>query len=96
VIRSFLADRAYTAQGILVPRSQSGSVVKDQRAVAERVRRMLCDKVVEAIDGTIVPMPAESILIHSDTAGAVELATIIKEAVLAAGYSIAPYAKVAQ
>jgi UPF0271 protein len=92
VIRSFLADRAYTAQGILVPRSQPGSVVKDPRAVAERVGRMLRDKVVEAIDGTIVPMPAESILIHSDTAGAVELATIIKRAVLAAGCTIKPYA----
>ena len=91
VVRSFLADRAYTSQGILVSRSQPGSVVKDHRAVAERVRRMLTEGIVEAIDGTIVPMPAESILIHSDTAGAVTLAKSIHEAVLEAGFVVEPF-----
>lgn len=92
VVRSFLADRAYTAQGILVSRNQPGSVIKDHQAVAERVTRMLRDGVVDAIDGTVIPMPAESILIHSDTAGAVELATTIKDSVAAAGYTVRPYA----
>ena len=91
-VRSFLADRAYTAQGILVSRNQPGSVIKDHQAVAERVTRMLRDGVVDAIDGTVIPMPAESILIHSDTAGAVELATTIKDSVAAAGYTVRPYA----
>ncbi len=92
VVRSFLADRAYTAQGILVSRSQPGSVVKEHRAVAERVRRMLAEGVVEAIDGTLVPMPAESILIHSDTAGAVTLAETIRKAVLEAGFTVKSFA----
>jgi UPF0271 protein len=92
VVCSFLADRAYTAQGILVSRNQPGSVIHEHQAVAERVTRMLKEGVVEAIDGTVIPMPAESILIHSDTAGAVELATTIRNAVVAAGYTVQPYA----
>lgn len=91
VVRSFLADRAYTPQGILVPRKQPGSVIHDHRQVGERVTRMLSEGLVEAIDGTLIPMPAESILIHSDTAGAVDLAKTIKAAVLAAGYTVKPY-----
>lgn len=67
------------------------SVVKDPKAVAARVRRVLTDGVVEAIDGTLIPMPTESILIHSDTAGAVELAKVIRDAVQSAGFSVSPF-----
>lgn len=91
LVRSFLADRAYTPQGILVARNQPGAVVKDPKAVAARVQRVLTDGVVEAIDGTLIPMPTESILIHSDTAGAVELAKVIRNAVEAAGFSVSPF-----
>ena len=62
------------------------------RAIGVDVEAQPCGGVVDAIDGTVIPMPAESILIHSDTAGAVELATTIKDSVAAAGYTVRPYA----
>jgi lactam utilization protein B len=37
-------------------------------------------------------MPADSILIHSDTAGAVELAGTIRAAVEAAGFAVRSFA----
>ncbi|TKT76242.1 5-oxoprolinase subunit PxpA [Aquamicrobium sp. LC103] len=91
LVRSFLADRAYTPEGILVSRQIAGSVIKDLAMVRRRVMRVLQEGVVEAIDGTLVPMQTDSILIHSDTSGAVELAGAIRSAVLDCGYRVAPF-----
>ena len=43
---TFLADRAYDDDGLLVPRKVAGSVIHDQAQVLERVRRLLSDGVV--------------------------------------------------
>jgi len=93
VVFSFLADRAYNSAGLLVPRHQIGSVVKDKNAVAKRVARVITEGVVETIDGTLLNMPADSILIHSDTAGALQLADTIKSAVLQSGGNIRQYGR---
>lgn len=88
LVRSFLADRAYTPQGLLVARTRPDAVIHDARAIAARVRQVLTRGTVDAIDGTVIPMPAESILIHSDTPGALPLAEIIRDSVTAAGFDI--------
>lgn len=90
LIHSFLADRAYTPQATLVPRSMAGSVIHDPQAVAARITRVLNEGTVEAIDGTVIPLPVDSILIHSDTEGAVALAEVISGAVRAAGCAVRP------
>lgn len=91
LVCSFLADRAYTSEGILVARNLEGSVIKDHKQVSERVKRAVLEGEVESIDGKIIKMPVESILIHSDTAGAVELAQIIKKSVIDCGATIQSY-----
>lgn len=91
VVYSFLADRAYTAEGLLVSRSLPGAVIKDSTAVSKRVSKVITEGVVETIEGTLLKMPVDSILIHSDTAGALELAQTIKAAVLQSGSEISQY-----
>ncbi|MGX9417775.1 LamB/YcsF family protein [Vibrio sp. WJH972] len=91
VVFSFLADRAYTSEGLLVPRSEANSVVKDVNAVAERVRRVVSEGVVKTIDGSLLAMPINSILIHSDTVGALQLANTIQAAVLESGSEISQF-----
>ncbi|MEZ2128633.1 MULTISPECIES: 5-oxoprolinase subunit PxpA [unclassified Sinorhizobium] len=91
----FLADRAYDAGGKLVTRGLPGALVKDEASVRARVRRFLTDGTVEAIDGTVIEMPARSILVHSDTPGSLELARIVRSEIEASGATLAPAAELA-
>lgn len=55
VATTFLADRAYTDEGDLVPRKLPGAVIKDQTMVLERVKRLLDDGVITSINGKNSP-----------------------------------------
>lgn len=87
-VRLFLADRAYDAGGQLVPRATPGSVIKDLARVRQRIQRLLSEGVVEAIDGTALPMKADSILVHSDTPTAVEIAEAARQAIEGLGQNV--------
>jgi UPF0271 protein len=89
----FLADRAYDAKGVLVPRGQPGALVKDEPSVRARVRQFLVDGTVTAIDGTVIPMRARSILVHSDTPGSLDLARIVRSEIETAGGVVTPVSK---
>ncbi|WP_411036866.1 LamB/YcsF family protein [Shinella sp. BYT-45] len=89
----FLADRAYDARGALVPRGKPGALVKDEASVRARVRQFLLDATVTAIDGTVIPMRARSILVHSDTPGSLDLARTVRSEIEAAGGTVTPVSK---
>jgi UPF0271 protein len=82
------ADRAYQADGTLVPRQQQGAVIRDAVTVVPRVIRMARDRVVEAIDGTEVPLVVDTICVHGDTPGAADLAARIRAALGDAGVQV--------
>jgi 5-oxoprolinase (ATP-hydrolysing) subunit A len=86
----FLADRAYRADGSLVPRGLSGAVMTSADDVAARVQRFLDSGTVVTIEGESIPMRARSILIHSDTPGSAELARRVRGAVEDYGATVAP------
>ena len=89
------ADRAYTPAGLLVSRSEEGSVLHNADAVAARMVRLAQEGVVEAIDGTDVRVRADSICVHGDSPGAIAMATETRAALEAAGVRIAPFAPAA-
>jgi len=93
VASTFLADRAYDEQGLLVPRKLPNSVIKDEAVVLERVRRLLRDGTVVTYGGAVLPVKACSILLHGDTPGAVALARTIRDEIVAAGGRIVPISK---
>ena len=93
VVTTFLADRAYGDDGLLVPRKVAGSVIHDEAAVLERVRRILTQGHVVTHSGRTLPMRPASILLHSDTAGALALAGLIRREILANGGEIVPAAR---
>lgn len=90
VARLFLADRAYTADGQLAPRGLAGAVIHDPAEAAARVLRVVRDQVVETLDGQTIAMPVRSILVHSDTAGALALAQRLQQTIRDAGETLAP------
>lgn len=85
-------DRAYTADGQLVSRREKGAVLHDPALVAARMVRLAREGVIEAIDGSLLRLRADSICVHGDSAGAVEMARAIREALVAAGVQIASFA----
>ena len=84
-----VADRAYRPDGTLVPRTEPGAVLHDQGAIAERTVRMVVDGVIDAVDGTPIPVRCDSVLLHGDNPGAVALAARIRADLLAAGVRLA-------
>lgn len=90
VATTFLADRAYDAQGLLVPRSQPNSVISDHDQVKQRLRQLLDDGTVTCYSGERIPIRARSILLHGDTPGAVSLARSIREEIENGGGTITP------
>ncbi|WP_297112533.1 5-oxoprolinase subunit PxpA [uncultured Devosia sp.] len=92
LIREAYADRAYTAEGLLVSRQQEGSVIDDPQQVIDRCLRLAQAGEILAIDGTVVKSSARSICLHGDTPGAVELAAAVRAALEKAGVTIAPAA----
>ncbi|GHG13683.1 LamB/YcsF family protein [Paracoccus aerius] len=85
-------DRAYTPDGQLVSRREKGAVLHDADAVAVRMLRLAVEGVIEAIDGSVLRLQADSICVHGDSAGAVEMARRIREELVAGGVAIAPFA----
>jgi UPF0271 protein len=81
-------DRAYRADGTLVPRSQPGAIISDEAAVVARVVAMVRDQAVVAQDGTRVPLRVDTICLHGDTPGAARLAARVNEALRGTGVDV--------
>lgn len=88
-ISEVFADRHYLADGTLVPRSSPQALVHDAAAAADRAVAMVLSGTVVAIDGSAVPLTAESICIHGDADGAPVFAERIRAALSAAGITVA-------
>ena len=91
-VREAFADRGYTSEGTLVPRSEPGAVLSDPDEVAARVVRMVAENEVVAVDGSTVRLEAESVCVHGDSPGAVEMARAVLAALRSAGVSVEAFA----
>ena len=91
VVAEAYADRAYTPAGHLVPRREAGAVLHDASLIAARMVRLATEGVVEAIDGSVIRIDAQSICVHGDSPGAVAIAREVRGRLEAAGIAIAPF-----
>ncbi|EUA86904.1 lamB/YcsF family protein [Mycobacterium ulcerans str. Harvey] len=82
------ADRAYRSDGQLVSRREHGAVLADAAAIAQRAVSMVASGKVTAVDGTQVPITMESICVHGDSPGAMQIATAVRDRLTAAGNEI--------
>ncbi|WP_111895814.1 LamB/YcsF family protein [Acinetobacter sp. MB5] len=88
VIAEAFADRAYNADGSLVSRRLAGAVLHDVEEIAERVVSLIQKGGVTSIDGQFTPIQAQSICLHGDTQGAVEMAQAIRQRLEQSGIQI--------
>ncbi|BBX41445.1 LamB/YcsF family protein [Mycobacterium simiae] len=82
------ADRAYRPDGQLVSRREPGAVLHDPVAIAQRVLDMVSGGRVTAIDGSPVDVRVESVCVHGDSPGAVQIATAVRDRLRAADIDI--------
>ena len=82
------ADRAYEPDGSLASRRKPNSVIHDAAAVVARAVRMVKEQSVVAIDGSVVPLEADTICVHGDTPGSDDLAAKIRAGLEAAGVTV--------
>ncbi|KGJ15851.1 hypothetical protein IX57_14725 [Paracoccus sanguinis] len=91
VFSEIFADRAYLADGQLVPRSRPGAVLHDPDAIADRLVRFLENREMPVLDGGTVRLDAHSICVHGDTPGAVAIARAVRDRLTGAGVTLAPF-----
>ena len=69
----------WALHGTLVSRSKEGSVLHDVEEVAERSLRMVREGRATAVNGDTIDVEADSLCIHGDTPGAVEMAKVLRQ-----------------
>lgn len=79
------ADRAYDEEGHLVPRKVPGSVLHDADEAAARMLRMVREGAIETVSGRMIRVPIDTICVHSDTPGAIEMAEKVRRTLEEAG-----------
>lgn len=86
------ADRGYNPDGTLVSRREPNAVLHDEDAVAKNMVRLATEGTITAIDGTVLDSRAESICMHGDTAGAVQISAAVRRELERAGVAIRSFA----
>ncbi|WP_413498700.1 LamB/YcsF family protein [Buttiauxella gaviniae] len=91
-IAEAFADRAYHANGTLVSRREAGSVLHDAQLIAQRMLQLITQGGVTSIEGQFTPIKADSICVHGDSPGAIEMARQIRNLLEEKGIAIRAFA----
>ncbi|MCM2292734.1 LamB/YcsF family protein [Allorhizobium sp. BGMRC 0089] len=95
VVAEAFADRAYTPKGELVSRREAGAVLHDTQKIAERMVRLAREGTLEAIDGSVIAIEAQSICVHGDSPGAVAIAEALAQRFEVEGISVSSFTSAA-
>ncbi|ANF96770.1 LamB/YcsF family protein [Paenibacillus bovis] len=79
VANEVFADRTYTPDGTLTPRSAAGALITDSALAVKQVLQMVMEQQVISVAGTVVPIQADTICLHGDNAHAVTFARELRE-----------------
>ena len=91
VVAEAFADRGYTPSGALVSRREPGAVLHDENQIAQRMLTLVRSGVIEAVDGSMVRVEADSICVHGDSPGAVAIARTLRQRFEQEGVRIASF-----
>jgi UPF0271 protein len=91
VVAEGFADRGYSPDGRLIPRGRPGAVLTDPARVAERGWRIATGAPIEADDGSPIVLEVESLCVHGDTPGAVDVARELRAMLSARAVEVAAF-----
>ena len=78
-ISEVFADRNYEKDGSLVSRTKDNALITDTEQAVSHVLQMITQGVITSVCGAKVPVEAQSICLHGDSAHAVQFAQEIKK-----------------
>jgi 5-oxoprolinase (ATP-hydrolysing) subunit A len=84
------ADRAYTDEGTLVPRTNPGAVIADEAEMITRAVGMVRDGTVRSESGKTIRVRADTICVHGDNPHALEFVKKIRTAFAAERIEVRP------
>lgn len=85
------ADRRYEANGSLRARHHADALLQNPEDAARQALRIATRQEVVAWDGSVVKLEAETLCIHDDTPGAVEIARCVRKRLEDAGVMVCPW-----
>jgi UPF0271 protein len=92
VVYEAFPDRAYTPEGTLVSRKQPNAVITDPEEVAQRALDM-AKGFVTAVDGSTLALDVQTLCVHGDTMGAVNLVKTIRKVFEKNNITVTPMGK---
>jgi UPF0271 protein len=93
VICEIYADRTYTDEGRLTPRSLPGAVIHEAQQSVDQVLEMVVNGHIPTTGGKRLPVEAQSLCVHGDNPEAVRIAASLRRSLTEAGVEIAPFAR---
>lgn len=84
------ADRTYTSEGLLTPRTMHHAMITDPKQAVKQVLQLIREHTVTSSEGKLVPLVADTICIHGDGAHAPEFAQALSVALKENNIKIAP------
>ncbi|WID95189.1 5-oxoprolinase subunit PxpA [Bosea vestrisii] len=91
VFSEIFADRGYLATGRLVPRQMPGAMIHDAETAAERLLAFLSSGLMPTVDAKPIKLEAHSICVHGDSAGALAMASHIRQRLEASGVQFSSF-----
>lgn len=91
IVREAFADRAYTSEGTLVSRREPGAVLLDPEEITRRCVAMARGEPITDVEGNPLTLRPESICVHGDTEGAVQIARAVRAGLEQAQVTITPF-----
>ena len=82
------ADRGYEADGTLTARGKPGALITDPARAAERAVGIAIEGKMEASGGGVIAVKADTICVHSDTPGSLEVAKAMRKGLEGAGVRV--------
>jgi UPF0271 protein len=80
VVEEVYADRAYNNNKTLVSRKIPGAIIKDPQRIKDRIAQLIETETVTTLTGETLELEYDSICVHGDTPGALDMIRIIREA----------------
>ena len=90
VAEEVFADRTYADDGLLTPRKEANSMIKDPAQAVANVRRMVDEQAIYSTSGKRIPCQVDSICVHGDGPTAVTVSKAVRDGLEAAGIRIVP------
>lgn len=79
LIYEVFADRGYTNEGLLVPRTQEGAVIESKDAIVKRIDLLQNENRLQTASGDVIEMQADSMCVHGDNQKAIDLVKSLRE-----------------